>query len=125
MAAEEPSKILVVDDSPTALEVIERNLSAERYEVVTAPGVDEALRVLESHPVDLVITDLKMPRMDGMELQARLADADPDLTVIIMTGYGNDEIETEAYRRGAFYYFDKPIDLKEDKAVLKIVSGAA
>lgn len=61
-------RILVVDDAPDTLELIERNLTANGYQVFTAPGAVEAIRILDSTPVDLVITDLKMPKVSGLDL---------------------------------------------------------
>ena len=60
--------ILVVDDAPQTLEVIQRNLTLQDYVVYTAPGVEEAIRILESTLIDLVITDLKMPKVSGLDL---------------------------------------------------------
>ena len=62
------AKILVVDDSPPTLEVIQRNLEAAGYEVFSAPSVEEAIAFLEQNSVDLVITDIKMPKISGLEL---------------------------------------------------------
>ena len=62
------TEILVVDDSPPTLEVIQRNLEAAGYEVFTAPSVEEAIAFLEQNSVDLVITDIKMPKISGLEL---------------------------------------------------------
>ena len=61
-------RILAVDDSPETLEMLKRNLELEGFEVLTAPGVGEAMRILDDTPVDLVITDYKMPKVSGMDL---------------------------------------------------------
>ena len=66
--AAEKERILVVDDAPDALELIERNLTTSGYQVFTAPGAVEAIRILNNTLVDLVITDLKMPKVSGLDL---------------------------------------------------------
>jgi len=68
MAKPDGNHILVVDDEPETLEMLQRNLVLQGYKVFTAPGVAEAIRFLESASVDLVITDLKMPKVSGMDL---------------------------------------------------------
>jgi DNA-binding NtrC family response regulator len=69
--------------------------------------------VIQQAEFDIALLDIKMPGMDGMELQARLKDADPDLTVIIMTGYGSVETAVQALKRGAYDYITKPVDPDE------------
>ena len=64
----EKERILIVDDSPATLEMLERNLTAEGYEVLAASGVAEAIKILDDTPTDLVITDYKMPKTSGMDL---------------------------------------------------------
>ena len=68
MTTKPKESVLVVDDAPETLEVLRRNLESEGYRVFTAPGVAEALAVLEATPVDLVITDYKMPKVGGLDL---------------------------------------------------------
>ncbi len=66
--AADKERVLVVDDAPDTLELIQRNLTTKGYEVFTAPGAVEAIHILDSTPVDLVITDLKMPKISGLDL---------------------------------------------------------
>jgi DNA-binding NtrC family response regulator len=73
----------------------------------------EALEIVQNKEFDITLLDIKMPGMDGMELQARLKQADPDLTVIMMTGYASVETAVQALKRGAYDYITKPVDPDE------------
>lgn len=100
--------ILVVDDSEATLEVIERNLSAEGYRIFTASNVGEAITILESTNPDLVITDLKMPRVSGLDLIRHLRENYRDTEVMMITGYATVEGAVEAVKAGAEEYLSKP-----------------
>ncbi len=113
--------ILVVDDAPDTLEVIERNLTANGYAVVTARSVGEATRVLENIPVDLVITDYKMPQVDGLDLVQHVRDRFKDVEVIMITGYPSIGGAVKAVRLGAFDYIQKPFT---DDELLGVVERA-
>lgn len=106
-------RILVVDDAPNTLEVLERNLSAEGYHVYTAPGVAEAIGILESTPVDLVITDLKMPKISGLDLIRHVRENFKDIEVMMITGYATIEGAVEAVKSGAEEYLSKPFTDEE------------
>ena len=80
-------RILVVDDSSATLEVIQRNLAAAGYQAFTASGVAEAIEILNGTELDLVITDLKMEKIDGMKVLDRTKKLYPDTEVIMITGY--------------------------------------
>jgi DNA-binding NtrC family response regulator len=101
-------RILVVDDSADAREVLNRNLSAEGYSVMTAPGVPEAIRILESESLDMVITDLKMPRVGGIELIKHVRARSREIGVIMITGYASVESAVTAVKEGAEHYLAKP-----------------
>ncbi len=109
----EPTRILVVDDQRTTLEVLERNLSARGYAVLTAPAVMHALQLLETTAVDLVITDLKMPGTSGLELVRHVRENLPDTEVVMITGYPSIEGAVEAVRSGAEDYLTKPFTDEE------------
>ena len=100
--------LLVVDDVPATVEAIQRNLGALGYAVLTAPGVPEAMRILESSPVDLVITDLKMPRSSGLDLVRHVRENLRDTEVIMITGYPSIEGAVSAVKIGAEEYLAKP-----------------
>jgi len=101
-------RILVVDDSADAREVLSRNLSGEGFLVSAAPGVPEAIRMLESESYDLVITDLKMPKVGGIELIKHVRARSKDIGVIMITGYASVESAVTAVKEGAEHYLAKP-----------------
>ena len=80
-------RILVVDDSPDTLEVLKRNLESAGYHVHTAPGAVKAIKIIESSHVDLVITDLKMPEVDGLSLVRHIQENYKNIGVMMITGY--------------------------------------
>ena len=105
--------ILVVDDAPETLEVLERNLASRGYQVYTASGVDEALRVLEAQAIDLVITDYKMPRVSGLDLVRHVRENLTDTEVMMITGYASIGGAVEAVKYGAEDYLAKPFTDEE------------
>lgn len=107
-AAAQTDRILVVDDSTATLEVIQRNLTSKGYVTLTAPGVAEAIRILESTSVDLVITDLKMPRSTGLDLVRHVRQNHKGTGVIMITGYASIESAVSAVQEGADNYLSKP-----------------
>ncbi|MBP8128071.1 MAG: sigma-54-dependent Fis family transcriptional regulator [Candidatus Hydrogenedentes bacterium] len=113
------SRILVVDDSPLTLEVLQRNLSAEGYDVLTAPGVAGAAELLKSVKVDLVITDLKMPKVSGMDLVRHVRENYRDTEVMMITGYPSIEGAVQAIKTGAEEYVAKPFTDAELSAAVK------
>ncbi len=112
----EPSqqeRILVVDDSPTTLEVLQRNLTAEGYRTFTSASVMEAIEFLDKTPVDLLITDLKMPKVSGLDLVRHVRENLRDMEVIMITGYPSIEGAVEAVKTGAEEYLPKPFTDEE------------
>lgn len=105
--------ILVVDDSPATLDMICRKLKAHGYNSFSAPGVNEALEFLSKFPVELVLTDYKMPKATGLELIRHLKDHHPQIRVIMITGYPTIEGAVEAVKVGADEYLTKPFTDEE------------
>jgi len=105
--------ILVVDDAPATLEVLQRNLDLRGYRVHTASGVGEALRVLDVTQVDLVITDLKMPDVSGLELVRHIRENLEDVEVMMITGYATIEKAVTAVKAGAEEFLPKPFTDEE------------
>ena len=104
--------LLIVDDEERLRKAMERSFRQEGYQTWTAASGEEALTLLRGEKkVDLVITDLVMPGMDGMALVRAIRDFDPGMKVIILTAYGSDESMTEAEALGVAYYLSKPFDL--------------
>ena len=110
--------ILVVDDEKNYLVVMESLLTDHGFEVKTAQNGSEALSLLENTDTDLVLTDMTMPGMDGIELLSRVKTDLPDLPVIMMTAHGTVEKAVEAMKKGAYDYITKPF--KNDELMLTI-----
>jgi two-component system NtrC family response regulator len=102
--------ILIVDDEKNYLTILSALLEDEGFEVLTAPGGSEALEVHKSSDLDLILTDMKMPKMDGLELLENIKENDPDLPVIMMTAHGTVDKAVEAMQKGAYTYVLKPFD---------------
>jgi DNA-binding NtrC family response regulator len=100
--------ILVVDDAPDTLELLQRNLESQGYQVFTAPDVNEAIKILETTPMDLVITDLKMPGASGIDLIRHIRENFKDVEVMMITGYPTIESAVKAVKTGAEEYLTKP-----------------
>ena len=107
-STETAETLLVVDDSEATREVLQRNLTAAGYKVLTTPGVAEALKVLDGTRVDLVVTDLKMPGVSGMDLVRHIRENLRDTEVMMITGYATVEGAVEAVKTGAEEYLAKP-----------------
>ncbi len=111
--------ILVVDDEKNYLVVLDALLTAEGYEVITVDNAKDALKHITDSDVDLVITDMKMPGMDGMELLKESKRINPDIPVIMMTAYGTIEMAVEAMKNRAYDYITKPFQNEELKLTIK------
>lgn len=107
--------VLIVEDEKTfqlsLLDGLRRH--EQEFRVLTAENGKTAKEILETLPVDLVVTDLKMPEMDGIELLAYIRKNHPYIPVIVMTAFGNPELESWLQSIGVFAYLEKPIDLEE------------
>jgi two-component system NtrC family response regulator len=110
--------VLIVDDERNYLLVLSELLSEEGYEVVTAEGGLRGLECIEESDFDVVITDMKMPGMDGMEFLERVKLRLPDTPVVMMTAFGSVEKAVEAMRKGAFDYILKPFKNEELKLTI-------
>jgi two-component system NtrC family response regulator len=102
--------ILIVDDEKNYPPILKAVMEEEGYEALTAYSGEEALNVLAHSDIDLVLTDMKMPAMDGIELLERIKSKDPELPVIMMTAHGTVEKAVEAMQKGAYNYVLKPFD---------------
>lgn len=101
-------KILVVDDERIVCAGCEKILDEAGYRVKTTLSAKKALEMLNEEPFDIVITDIKMPEMSGIELLERIRNEHPEITVIVITGYSTVETAVEAMKLGAFDYLPKP-----------------
>jgi two-component system response regulator HydG len=113
------ASVLVVDDVPNTVEVLERNLTAAGYAVFTAFTVSEAIQILEATPIELVITDWKMPKTSGIDLVRHVRANQRDTEVIMVTGYPTIEGAVEAVKTGAEEYLAKPFTDEELLAAVR------
>jgi len=110
----ETKRILIVDDEPTILLTLSYTLRSKDVEVITASRLEPAEEALERYTFDLVIVDIRMSGIlgiEGLELLSYIKRKWPQTEVIIMTAYGSEEVKEEAYQRGAGFYYTKPIDI--------------
>ncbi|WP_454551345.1 two-component system response regulator GlrR [Klebsiella aerogenes] len=110
MTIRKPAHLLLVDDDPGLLKLLGMRLVSEGYSVVTAESGPEALRVLTRERVDLVVSDLRMDEMDGLQLFAEIQKAQPGMPVIILTAHGSIPDAVAATQKGVFSFLTKPVD---------------
>ena len=108
-----PAKILIVDDERVALKNLEYIMKKEGYEVVGTQSGSNAIRYLDEQPFDVVLTDMRMEKVDGMQVLKKCRERHPDTEVIMITGYATLEAAVETMKRGAFSYIAKPFKLDE------------
>jgi DNA-binding NtrC family response regulator len=113
--------LLIVDDEKVALKNLEHVMKKEGYEVVATQSGSNAVAHLEKQRFDVVLTDLRMEKVDGMQVLKRARDTSPDTEVILITGFATLESAVEAMKQGAYYYIAKPFRLNE---VRKVVAEA-
>jgi DNA-binding NtrC family response regulator len=114
-----PTRVLVVDDDPGVRYTLREILASEGLAVSEAADGAEALARLEAEPAPLVVTDLRMPGIDGMELLRRLAARSPPPRVVVITAHGSERQAVEAMKAGAYDYFRKPFETDELLAVVR------
>ncbi|MGE5548000.1 MAG: sigma-54-dependent transcriptional regulator [Solirubrobacterales bacterium] len=112
------ARILVVDDEPIAVKNLDHVLSKEGYEVMTACDGQQAVALMERMPFDVVLTDLKMERLDGMEVLRRCRQRRPEAEVVVITGFATLASAVEAVKRGAFQYVAKPFRIDEVRDIV-------
>ncbi len=119
MMLPEQKQILIVDDEPNLRRVLAAQLSRDGYDVHTAEDGVQALEMLGEHHIDMMITDLRMPRMDGMSLLRKALELDPELPVVMITAHGTVDNAVEALKTGAFDYITKPFDQVEVRTIVR------
>jgi len=117
---ESSKKLMIVDDEETLTYSLYQSfiLAKQNYEVVTASSGEEASDKLKAEKFDLVITDISMPGMSGLELLAWIQKNHPDTDVVVMTAYGSEDKKEEAMTLGARNYIEKPFEIKEIKQLV-------
>jgi two-component system response regulator (stage 0 sporulation protein F) len=113
--------ILIVDDEEGLREGLSKLLESEGYAVLSAESGEQALQILQQSHIDLVLTDMRMPGMDGIELLKKIRERHPNVGVIILTGYGQIESYIEAMNFGAIEYVSKPFKVNELKFIVNKV----
>jgi DNA-binding NtrC family response regulator len=116
-------KLLIVDDDIVVRDSLDKWFESEDFEVIISPGAASALETLSHERFDLALVDIKMPGVDGIELQAKLKEIDPAMPVVIMTGYASVETAVRALKNGAYDYITKPFD--PDELVHLVVNAIA
>lgn len=118
--ARELKKVLIVDDEETLTWSMAKSLSRDRdkYEIEIANNGKEALDVLGKIPIDLVLSDIRMPDINGLDLLVQIKRDYPETKVIIMTAYGSSDVQKEASKRGSLYYIEKPFEINEIRKLI-------
>ncbi len=111
--------LLVVDDEQVVLDSIRKHLKKDNYEIHTAMNAREALDFFAASPADIVLTDLMMPEIDGLELMKEIKSTSPNTPVIMITGYATINTALQATQLGAFDYIAKPFTRSELKSVIQ------
>ena len=115
----ERKQILVVDDEPNLRRVLSAQLERDGYDVHTSEDGEQALTLLTEHHIDLVITDLRMPKLDGMELLRRISALEDPMPVVMITAHGTVDTAVEALKMGAFDYITKPFDQEDVRTIVR------
>ena len=119
MAKQQQSKVLIVDDEPNIRHILGAILRKDGYAVQSADNGEAALKLLEEEAFDLIITDLVMPQMGGIDLLHEIQQRRPGTAVVIMTAYGTIKTAVEAMKIGARDYITKPFEMDEVKIVAR------
>ena len=106
-------KALVVDDDKVTLELLSFQLQSEGFEVITAERGMKGLENVRENDFDIILTDLNLPDISGIEMVKRSKEIAPQTEIIMITGFGSMEKAIEATKAGAFYYIEKPVEFDE------------
>ena len=112
-------KVLMVDDEEDFVKTLAERMKMRDLDSDVALDGEQALRIVEDEVPDVMVLDLKMPGIDGMEVLRRVRKAYPQVQVVILTGHGSEKDEAEAKRLGAYAYLQKPVDIEKLIATLK------
>src|SRR5437867_12402284 len=112
-------RLLIVEDDDIFLRPLQRSLEVAGYDVLAAPSGEDAIDLLKREDADIVLTDRRLPGMDGVELVRRIKAEHPDVALVVMTAYGTIESAVEAVRLGAEDYLVKPFEVAELLLVIR------
>ena len=107
------NRALVIDDDKATLDLMEFQLKSEGFQVTKAENGQQGLKLIEDDEFDIILTDLQLPGLSGIEIVKRSKELSPDTEIIMVTGYGSTEKAIEATKAGAFYYVEKPVEFDE------------
>ena len=115
-----PKQVLIVDDEETLTWSLAKSLSNDRdtYEVTTANDGETALELTRKSPFDLVVLDIRLPGINGLDVLLKIKDERPATKVIIMTAYGSSEIKAKAKARGSLFYIEKPCEIEQMRGLI-------
>ncbi|MBU5313496.1 sigma-54 dependent transcriptional regulator [Tissierella carlieri] len=113
------NKILIADDEPNMIWALKRALNKEGYEVMSVENGEEAIEIFKKQEPDLVILDLKMPKIDGMDALRMIKEISPKMPVIMITAHGSTKVAVEAMKVGALDYISKPFDIEELRMIIR------
>jgi DNA-binding NtrC family response regulator len=114
------SNIIIVDDTREVLASFKRELRKEPYNVFYVGGGEEALEILSENPCKLIISDIKMPKMDGFELLARVQELYPDTIRVVLSGHSDVELILNLVNKGGIYrYLTKPWEMEDIKTIIR------
>jgi DNA-binding response OmpR family regulator len=105
--------VLLVDDEEELVRALAERLEIRQLECEVALNGEEALRMVEDNPPHVILLDLRMPGMDGMEVLRRVKKSHPEIQVVVLTGHGSESDEQIVRRLGAIDYLQKPVDIRE------------
>ena len=113
-------KVLIVEDEETLTWSMAKSLAKDKdkYEVMIANNGSEALQLLKRNKVDLVISDIRMPDINGLDLLVMVKKEYPETKVIIMTAYGSSDVQKEANQRGSLFYIEKPFEISDIRKII-------
>src|SRR5215472_17147693 len=103
--------VVIIDDNPRSLEFVSEALARENVRILTASDPEEGINLVYTHHPQIVVTDLVMPGMSGLDVLGRIMEFDPAIDVILMTAHYTSETAVEAIRKGAADYLNKPVSL--------------
>src|SRR5882724_1228292 len=118
-------KLLAIDDTPQNLELIVEALAQDSLEIITTTDADEGLQLFHDSRPAIVLLDLVMPKMSGMEVLERIVADDPGAEIILMTAHYSTESAVQAIQKGAADYLTKPLDLKKLRARIEAIVAEA
>jgi len=113
------SRILIVDDEPTICEMLSLELESLRHDVTSVLSPSEAINLLGKTSFDVLITDVRMPHMDGLEFMQWALNMHPDIQVVVITGHGDIDMAVQAMRQGALHFLQKPLSLKTLDSIIE------